>query len=226
VAAAIATSQFEDPIWVEQWDVVFAQLYLDALDAELGSRQPVPRPWRLAFAAPPGLPPLRHLLLGINAHVNYDLPRALVAVISQDDFADPQVLGRRQRDHARIDRVLSSRVAAEGDELVTPGGRTLLDRALLPLSRTGSRRFLRESRQKVWANSIELNDARASGDYPARLAELELLSAAKIADLLQPGQVLLRLALGGFGVSLPPPLQPDAEQLSDPKARQRHDSLE
>jgi hypothetical protein len=36
------------------------------------------------------------------------------------------------------------------------------------------------------------------------LAELEVLSAAKIADLLAPGQVLLRLAVSGFGVSLPP----------------------
>ncbi len=40
--------------------------------------------------------------------------------------------------------------------------------------------------------------------YRSRLAELELLSAAKIADLLAPGQVLLRLAVGGFGVMLPP----------------------
>ena len=41
-------------------------------------------------------------------------------------------------------------------------------------------------------------------EYAVRLAELELLSAAKIADLLRPGQVLLRLAVAGFGVSLPP----------------------
>jgi hypothetical protein len=31
-----------------------------------------------------------------------------------------------------------------------------------------------------------------------------VLSAAKIADLMAPGQVLLRLALTGFGVVLPP----------------------
>jgi hypothetical protein len=41
--------------------------------------------------------------------------------------------------------------------------------------------------------------------YRARVAELEVLSAAKIADLLRPGQVLLRLAITGFGVTLPPP---------------------
>jgi hypothetical protein len=37
------------------------------------------------------------------------------------------------------------------------------------------------------------------------LAELEVLAAARIADLLAPGQVLLRLAVAGFGVVLPPP---------------------
>jgi hypothetical protein len=38
-----------------------------------------------------------------------------------------------------------------------------------------------------------------------QLAELELLAAAKIADLLRPGQVLLRLAMTGFGITLPRP---------------------
>jgi hypothetical protein len=53
---------------------------------------------------------------------------------------------------------------------------------------------------------VELQRARLDGPdaYAARLAELELLSAAKIADLVQPGQVLLRLAVSGFGVTLPP----------------------
>jgi hypothetical protein len=79
---------------------------------------------------------------------------------------------------------------------------------LTPFNRLASQRFLRESRQKVWHNTIELQKARVAGPtaYAARLAELELLSAAKIADLLRPGQVLLRLALTGFGVTLPPPV--------------------
>ena len=82
-------AHFEDPEWVERWDVVFADLYLDAHDADVEGRvADVPRPWRLAFDADPGLPPLRHVLLGINAHVNYDLPQALLAVIDDEDFAD------------------------------------------------------------------------------------------------------------------------------------------
>lgn len=208
VGNAVRAARFEDPDWVEAWDVVFADLYLEAHDADLaGPPRRASRPWRLAFAAPPDLPPLRQVLLGINAHVNYDLPQALLAVISDDDFEDPALMDRRRRDHERIDGVLAERVGAEDGELTsTAGGKSLLDQVLTPLNRLSSRRFLRESRRKVWHNTVELQRARLDGPdaYAARLAELELLSAAKIADLVQPGQVLLRLAVSGFGVTLPP----------------------
>jgi hypothetical protein len=205
VGAAIHRAGFEDPDWVEAWDVAFAELYLDAHDGDIAGK-PVARPWQLAFEAPADLPPLRHVLLGINAHVNYDLPQALLAVISDADFTDPALMDRRRRDHERIDEVLASRVGAEDDELAASGAKVVLDRLLTPLNRLSSRRFLREARQKVWHNTAELQRARLEGsaEYSVRLAELELLSAAKIADLLAPGQVLLRLAVAGFGVTLPP----------------------
>lgn len=210
VAAAVEGAVFEDPAWVEAWDVAFAQLYLDALDADLTGTGRVPRPWRLAFDAPATTAPLVQVLLGINAHINNDLPQALLAVISDDDFAEPGVVDRRRRDHERIDGVLAGRVAAEDRNLAAHSARSLLDRALQPANRWSSQRFLREARRKVWHNTTELQRARAAGpdQLAVRLAELELLSAAKVADLLRPGQVLLRLAVTGFGVLLPPPTEP------------------
>ena len=198
---------FEDPEWVERWDVAFAELYLSALDAHLSGGAPS-RPWRLAFDAPADLPALRLVLLGINAHVNYDLPQALLAVITDEDFTDQTLMDRRRRDHERIDGVLAGRVAAEDDELAAARRARSLDRALQPLNRVASKRFLREARLKVWHNTDRAPGRRGSPAptaYDARLAELEVLSAARIADLLAPGQVLLRLAVAGFGVTLPPP---------------------
>ena len=205
IGKAIDGGLFEDPDWVERWDAAFARLYLDALDAHLSGGRPS-RPWRLAFGASADLPALRQVLLGINAHINFDLPQALLAVITDDHFADPALMQRRLRDHERIDGVLSARVAAEDDELATRSSRSLLDRALQPLNRLASKRFLREARLKVWRNTEELQSARVAGpsSYDARLAELEVLSAARIADLVAPGQVLLRLSVAGFGVLLPP----------------------
>jgi uncharacterized protein DUF5995 len=197
---------FADAGWVERWDVVFADLYLDALEADVAGSTPS-RPWAIAFGAPDSLPPLRHVLLGMNAHINFDLPQALVAVISDEQFGDAALLARREDDHRAIDDVLASRVGAEDDELTRLSGPPpLLDRLLRPFNRLGTQRFLREARQKVWANAMALSQARAQGPdaYTARLAQLEELSAAKVRALQAPGQVLLKLAAQGFGVRLPP----------------------
>ena len=206
VGQQVEEGRFEDPTWVDRWDVAFANLYVSALEAHLSGGH-VSRPWRLAFAAPADLPVLRLLLLGINAHINYDLPQALLAVISPEDFAKPALLARRQRDHERIDAILAGRVSAENTKLLEASRTSVLDRVLRPLNQEGSKRFLREARQKVWHNTRELHEARLAGHemYGVRLAELEVLSAAKVADLLAPGQVVLKLTVAGFGVTLPPP---------------------
>jgi hypothetical protein len=56
----------------------------------------------------------------------------------------------------------------------------------------------------VWANAVALNAARSGGPapYASAVDELAGLSAAKVTTLLAPGQVLLRLAVTGFGVRL------------------------
>ena len=218
VADALRAGAFLDGGWVERWDVAFARLYLDALDAARRG-DPVPRPWAVAFAAAAGhrsLPALQHVLLGMNAHINYDLPQALLAVISDAEFDDPALLARREADHRKIDEVLSARVRAEDAELrELATARSWRDDVLQPLNRAATRRFLRESRAKVWANAEALSGSRRQGDsaYAARLGQLEELSAARVADLVRPGPVLLRLATRGFGVRLEEvagPAGPDA----------------
>src|SRR5918997_5168173 len=92
VGAAIDAGAFEDPAWVEEWDVDFAGLYLDALTAHRRAPASAPHPWRLAFGADPGLRPEAHVLLGVNAHINYDLPQSMVRVIPPADMADADIV--------------------------------------------------------------------------------------------------------------------------------------
>lgn len=207
VHAELSAGGFDDPAWVERWDVEFARFYLDALQADL-SGGPVPGPWAAAFAAAGdrAVPPLQHVLLGMNAHINYDLPQALLAVISDAEFGDASLMARRAADHRHIDRVLAALVdRREGLPDAPPSRPTVRDRLLAPAHRLATKRFLTEARAKVWANSRVLSAARRRdpADYAQRLAELERLSAARVADLTRPGNVLLRLAARGFGVILP-----------------------
>jgi hypothetical protein len=207
VSDEIDAGGFADGDWVSRWDLAFAELYLDALRADRHG-DPVSGPWRVAFTAArdqPDLPPLRHVLFGLNAHINYDLPQALLAVISPADFDNPTVLAGYAADHRHIDTVLQARVSAEDDELRAVSPVTLLDRLLQPANRIASRRFLTEAREKVWRNAAAMDRARRSGDpeYASVLATLEDRCAARVHDLTRPGPVLLTLARKGFGVLLP-----------------------
>jgi uncharacterized protein DUF5995 len=202
VAEELQSGGFVDPAWVEVWDVAFADLYLDAFEA--WERGEAPGAWQVPFATAreePGLQAVRHVLFGLNVHVNFDLPQALIAVITDDEFEDADVRAKRSRDHEHIDIVLANRVAAEDKELTD---KTLLDRILAPLSRRATRRFLREAREKVWRNATVLSRARRRGpeQLEAKIGELNDLCRARVEDLIAPGQVLLKLARRGFGVLL------------------------
>ncbi len=190
--------------------MAFANLYLDALE-HWTAGEGAPGPWAVAFeaAGEDHLPPLRHVLLGMNAHINYDLPQALLAAITDEEFDDAALVASRAQDHAHIDHVLASRVDAEDKELIKveqPGDRTWLDRLMTPFNQAGTKRFLKEARRKVWANARLMSAARRRGPdaLSARLRELEELSRQRVADLKVPSQVLLKLAVKGFGVELSP----------------------
>jgi hypothetical protein len=204
VGAELAAGGFLDTAWVQRWDVVFAGFYLDALEAyRRGGR--VPGPWAVAFGAGAAVPPLRRVLLGMNAHINYDLPQALLAVISDAEFGDAALLARREADHRHVDQVLAAVVDRAAAVPETAGRRSPPDRLLGPANRLATKRFLVEARAKVWGNARVLARARRQGEaaYQARRAELERLATGRVADLVRPGPVLLRLATRGFGITLP-----------------------
>ena len=210
VLRSIDAGVFEDAEWAERWAIAFAELYLDAFDRWERADHPA-GPWQVAFDASrdPGIPPVRHALLGINAHINYDLPQAFLAVITDEEFDDPALMERRATDHRRVDSILVRRVPDEDKRLAQveePGDRTILDSLMRPFNRAGTRRFLKDGRRKVWRNARILSDARRRGEvhYAKALGVLERLCQDRIADLVTPRFVLVHLAVHGFGVDLPP----------------------
>lgn len=79
VGAAIAHSSFRDPSWLDHLDAVFANLYFGALDLYLTNPSATPRAWYPLFAArSEPRDALQFAFAGMNAHINRDLPLALV----------------------------------------------------------------------------------------------------------------------------------------------------
>lgn len=80
VRADLAGRGFVDPGFLERLDVTFAGLFFSALDAYDRDPADAPRAWVPLFAerSSPGIAPLQFALAGMNAHINRDLPVALV----------------------------------------------------------------------------------------------------------------------------------------------------
>jgi hypothetical protein len=74
---------FADLAWMNHYDAVFAKYYFRAYDDYVaGRRTSVPEPWLVAFDAATNrrVTASGSLLLGMNGHVNYDLPFVLAAI--------------------------------------------------------------------------------------------------------------------------------------------------
>ena len=87
VKRGIAQGRFEDGARMERLDVNFANRYLTAHDDYL-RRQAPPRCWAAAFVAASEWQPivLQHLLLGMNAHINFDLGAAAALTCPGDQL--------------------------------------------------------------------------------------------------------------------------------------------
>lgn len=75
---------FEDPEFLAELDVTFAGLYFAAVDAsEQGGK--IPNAWEPLFEHrhAKGVAPLQFAIAGMNAHINHDLPVALVQVMTR-----------------------------------------------------------------------------------------------------------------------------------------------
>ncbi len=81
VKEGIAAGLFEDGPRMEKLDVTFANRYLAALGS-FRRGEPLSKCWLSAFSIAANWPPiiLQHLLIGINAHINFDLGIAAQAV--------------------------------------------------------------------------------------------------------------------------------------------------
>ncbi|HJP62435.1 MAG TPA: DUF5995 family protein [Mucilaginibacter sp.] len=81
VKEGIASGQFSDGKQLAELDVVFANRYLDAYH-QWKNKQPTSNSWMVAFQQTESsqVLVLQHLLLGMNAHINFDLGIAAVEV--------------------------------------------------------------------------------------------------------------------------------------------------
>lgn len=80
VEARVSSGGFADPAWLAELDVQFARLYLVAVQSALSGRSAAGC-WQILFAQrnQTATARVQFALAGINAHINHDLPQAIVS---------------------------------------------------------------------------------------------------------------------------------------------------
>jgi hypothetical protein len=168
VIAAENAGKFANPAFLTALDVAFGNLYFDAL-RQLESGAPPPRAWTPLFAARSraDIAPLQFALAGMNAHINRDLPLALVETFSllAIPLARP---GAQADDYDRVNEVLAVTEAAIAQSYFTPLLEAL-HREADGLDDVVANWSVREARAAAWTNGAALwhlrGEATLSRDY-------------------------------------------------------------
>ena len=108
VKAEVAQGFFADPAFMEHLDVVFANLYLGAVDGFCSEPSTACRAWNVLFSrrSDTSVLPMQFALAGMNAHINHDL--ALAVVTACTDLGTAPESGSHDADFDKVNRLLGA----------------------------------------------------------------------------------------------------------------------
>lgn len=173
----LAKPFFLDPSWVERVAVRFAWWYFDALARHERGDRPPPA-WGYAFDVAVRRQGflLQDILLGMNAHINNDLPLVVAGILRDEgDSADPIRTARRRFDHDMINRVLHAVIPEVEETTAEHYGRLIrpLGRLTGTLDQALSLYGLRTWRDNVWHNARFLLAAAGGAERERVVAMIE-----------------------------------------------------
>jgi len=145
---------FADEAWVERLLHHFADYYFNALACvDCGEEAPVVWQQVYNFTCGKALHQVQYLLLGVNAHINYDLVLALHDMLRPEwSRLSSAQRTARYRDHCTVNDIIGATIDRVQDELLEPGDPILafIDRAFGRLDEYLLSRLITHWRQNVW----------------------------------------------------------------------------
>ncbi|MEO8750747.1 MAG: DUF5995 family protein [Allobranchiibius sp.] len=150
---------FVNPSFVSRLDVVFANLYFEAVDTLSGTPDAYPAAWQplLAARAANGLEPVQFALAGMNAHINHDLPLAVVETCTELN-TEPRS-GSLHEDYQRVNELLA---AAEQSvrQSFEPPDVVVVDQHVAAVANIIDNWSICAARDVAWDNALALWDVR------------------------------------------------------------------
>jgi hypothetical protein len=163
---SINSGIFNDPSWVGKLLERFAEYYFEALETyQIGNPGP-PLVWRETFNAAlnPRILPVQHLILGVNAHINYDLVLTLVEILRNEWTAlNREGRSLRYLDHSTINRIIAQSIDEVQDEILVRYSpeMDLVDKAFGKLDEWAIARLISLWREQVWRRTQKWLEAES-----------------------------------------------------------------
>jgi Family of unknown function (DUF5995) len=186
VNADLGQNTFANPRFLESLDVYFAGMFFSALDAYETKPSSAPPAWSPLFSqrSRRGIAPLQFALAGMNAHINRDLPVALVSTCRalELEFHDGSP---EQADFERIN-VLLAQVEARIKRSYLSGWLAVADRLVHRFNRIDdviAMWDIGRARDAAWTNGLAL--WRLRGEPP--LESQFLLTLDRMVGLASRG---------------------------------------
>jgi len=181
VLVAVEQQEFRDAAWVREFLHRFADYYFVALEDYERDPASAPRVWQLAHgtARDQRSLPIENLLLGVNAHINYDLVLTLVDQLRPEWSAlSDEERATRYADHCYINKVLARTIDSVQDQVLEPA------MPGIPLDELLISRLITQWRETVWQYAIRLLEAE-SGDEQAALLQQVEEDTLKLGNLIR-----------------------------------------
>jgi hypothetical protein len=167
---------FRWPRYLYLEDALFADVYFNSLRANRGDK-PVPPAWRIAFdtARSGQVNAAQDMLLGINAHVQNDMPFVVAAL----GLRSPKGASRKP-DHDKVNLILDTAyepvvraVARRYDPFVNT-----TNASWDPLDDVGGLEMVKGWREEVWRNAERLLNAKDAAERRQVAAQIQQGAAA------------------------------------------------
>ena len=145
---------FADPVFMTALDVAFANLYFAAADTA-STPAAVPLAWRplVARRAAAGIEPVQFALAGMNAHINHDLPVAMVSTCTA--LATAPQAAPHLADYQKVDQLLDAAEQSIRQSFENTAEQAV-DRHLEAVANLAGTWTITSARDLAWSNCLLL----------------------------------------------------------------------
>jgi Family of unknown function (DUF5995) len=182
VNAELGQGFYADPAFMAQLDVTFAGLYFSAADAA-GDAAAVPLAWRplVEQRDNAGIEPVQFALAGMNAHINHDLPLAVVATCAA--LGTSPEAGAHYADYQKVDQLLDATEQSVRQSFES-APELAVDQHMAAVSSLIGNWAINSARDLAWNNSLLLWAVRDDPIARGLLVDSLAASAALSSRLL------------------------------------------